>query len=239
MLFMATKKATRTTKTTTKKRSIPARKATVTETPITASDTPGSAMSIGISRKWVITAGVIIVVIALLYVMRSWFVVAFVNGQPITRYALIQELERQGGKQTLNTLVTKALIQQEANKQHVTVSDKEVDNEINKIKASVEKQGQKLDQLLSAQGMTMDALKEQVRTQKLVEKMLGKNIIVTDKEVNDYIEQNKSTFPEGTDPNMMKSQVKDQLRQQKLSTKIQSWLQDLQAKAKINYLVNY
>ena len=40
---------------------------------------------------------IIIVLITLGFLFKGLFVVALVNGQPITRLSLIQELEKQGG----------------------------------------------------------------------------------------------------------------------------------------------
>ena len=42
-----------------------------------------------------------IILIGLLYYNRSLFIVALVNGQPISRIAVVQELEKRNGKQAL------------------------------------------------------------------------------------------------------------------------------------------
>jgi parvulin-like peptidyl-prolyl isomerase len=175
----------------------------------------------------------------LLYYFRSLFVAATINGEPVSRVALVQELEKQGGKQALNTIVTKTLVQQEARKQNVTVSDDEVNAELKKIEDNLKKQGQDLNQVLQIQGLTRDGLEEQIRLQKLVEKMVGKEVTVTDKEVDAYIEQNKASYPEGTDLAKERPNISEQLKQQKLSERIQTWLEKLQKDAKIDYLVNY
>ena len=57
---------------------------------------------------------VIILIAAILFYFKGLFVVALVNGVPITRIAVINELEKQGGKQTLSSLVNQTLILQEA-----------------------------------------------------------------------------------------------------------------------------
>ena len=46
----------------------------------------------------------------------------------------------------------------------------------------------------------MDEFKEQIRVQKLVEKLIGKDIKVTDKEIDDYIEKNKDSIPQDAKP---------------------------------------
>lgn len=175
----------------------------------------------------------------LLYYFRGLFIAATINGEPVSRIALIQELEKQGGKQALNTLVTKTLVMQEARKKNVTVSKDEINAEMKKIEDNLKSQGQNLDQVLQIQGMTRPGLEEQIKLQKMVEKMVGKEITVSAKEVDDYIEKNKATFPEGTDIERERPKVQEQLKQQKLSERIQTWLEKLQKDAKIDYLVTY
>lgn len=180
-----------------------------------------------------------ILIFSALYYFRGLLIAATINGQPISRLSLISELEKQSGKQVLNTLVTKTLIIQEAKNQNINIDKNEVDAEIKKIEENLTKQGQKLDQVLLMQGMTKESLVEQITLQKMVEKMAGKDIQVTDKEINDYLEQNKNSIPEGKKPEEMKEEVRQQLIQQKTSDKFQTWLEELQKKAKINYFVNY
>ncbi len=189
-------------------------------------------------RIFGVIAGIILVG-ALLYTFRSLLVAATVNGQPISRLEVIKELEKQGGKQTMNSIVTKTLILQEARKKNITVSDQEIQDELKKIEKQFSTQGRNLDDLLAAQGMSKTQLTEQIRIQKLIEKILGKDIQVTDKEVQDYIDKNKDALPPNAKPEELKTQVKEQIKQQKLSNKFQTWIADVQKNAKINYIIKY
>lgn len=226
----------------TKKKATPTRKVSPAKQPTVATpvSTPKSKLAIKKEhRPYFIIALVIIIIGILLYLFKGLFIVAMVNGQPVTRLQLIQDLEKQYGKQALNTLVTKALIQQEAKKQGVSVSDKDVQDEIKKIEASLTAQGQSLEQVLSMQGRTKASIVEDIRLQKLVEKMLAKNITISDKEVNDYIEQNKDSLPEASSSATIKEQIREQLKQQKFSLEVNTWMQNLQKNAKTTYFVNY
>lgn len=203
----------------------------------TTSSTPVQPFTI---RKSYVAVGIVIVLIGLtIYLLRGLFVAAVVNGQPISRLRVVQEAEKQSGKQSLNTLVRNTLIGQEAQKQHVTVGDDEVNAEVKKTQDNLKKQGQNIDQVLAMNGMTMDDLKQLIRLDKLVQKMVGKNIKVTDQQVNDYIDKNKDTLPTGQNEAQLKTTVKNQLYQQQLNTKVQAWLTDLQSKAHILYFVQY
>lgn len=180
-----------------------------------------------------------IVILGGLYIAKSLFVAATVNGEPISRFTIIQELEKQGGKQTMGSIITKTLIFQEAKKQNITVSQKEIDDEIKKTEEQFTKQGQKLDDVLLASGLTRKGLEEQMKINTLVEKLIGKDITVSSKEVKDYLEANKDSIPPNANTAELEKTVKEQLRQQKLKTKFDSWIMELQSKANINYFVQY
>lgn len=211
----------------------------------TIASSPVSNMSTSTLRSFKLSKRTLLGIIAivavgwLLYTFKGLLVAATVNGQPITRFELIRELEQQGGKQTLNSLITKTLIQQEAKKQKVTVSDKDIDAEVKQIEGSLSQQGQSLDQALAMQGMTKDVLREQIRIRKIVEKMAAKDVRVTEREVSEYIEKNKDSLPQEGDIESLKKTVTEQLKQQKQSQAIQNWLSNLQSKAKITYFINY
>lgn len=182
---------------------------------------------------------IIVVVLALLFLFRSAFVVAIVNGQPVSRMSYEKQLQAQAGKQVMNSLVTQSLIEQEAAREHVSVSQAELDTQLRTIQNQLASQGQTLDSALAAQGLSQDTFMQQLKLQALVEKMLADKIKVTDAEVNDYITKNQASLPTGESESQIKAQVKTQLQQQKLSSQAQALVQQLQAKAHITYFVSY
>lgn len=182
---------------------------------------------------------IILILAVVLFFTKGLFIVAFVNGQPITRLTLIQELEKQGGKQTLSALVNQTLILQEAKKKNVDVGQKEIGDAAKQIEDNLKKQGQNLDTALIMQGLTRQDFLMQLKIRSLVEKLLADQIKVTDKEISDYIKKNKETLPTNLKEDEIKKGVKQQLEQQKLASKSQEWIASLNKNAKINYFVNY
>lgn len=182
---------------------------------------------------------VIIVLVTLAFLLKGLFVAALVNGQPIARLTLIRELEKQGGKQALSSLVNQTLILQEAKKKNINVSQEEIDKSAKQIEDSLKTQGQNLDTALAMQGMTRQDFLMQLKLRSLVEKLLSDQIKVTDKEVADYIEKNKDTLPTNLKEDEIKKGVLEQLKQQRMASKSQEWLANLTKNAKINYFVNY
>ena len=185
------------------------------------------------SKKTFVILFILIIAGAGLYFLRQWLVVAEVNGQPISRLELYQQLEMQAGQQVLNGLIAKTLIVQEAENKKITVSQKEIDDRVKQLEKVLSKQGETIDQYLKAKRMSKQTFLEEVRIQVIIEKLLGKKIAVSDKEVNEYIEQNKEALPEGVKPEEIKEQVKQELQNQKVQMEIPNLLQDLQKKAKI------
>ena len=57
--------------------------------------------------------------------------------------------------------------------------------------------------------------------------------------MNKYIETNKTSIPEGTDMEVYKGQVREQLQRQKISSEYQTWIEKLKETAKINTFVKY
>ncbi|MBI2028209.1 MAG: SurA N-terminal domain-containing protein [Candidatus Levybacteria bacterium] len=182
---------------------------------------------------------IILVIAGILFYFKGFFIAALVNGQPISRLAIIEELERRDGKNAMTALVNQALIMQEAKKKNIEVNQEEINAASKEIEDSLKKQGQNLDSALTAQGMTRKDFEDQLKIRKLVEKLLANDIKVTDKEINGYIDQNKDLIPKDLKAEEVTASARQQLEQQKLSVKSQEWLASLEKNAKINYFVNY
>lgn len=180
-----------------------------------------------------------IVIAIVLYHFKGLIVAATVNGKPVSRMSVVAQLEKEGGKTVLDNLVTNELVLQEAQKEKVTASPAEITAQISQITENLKAQGQDLNSALAAQGMTQSDLNDQIKLQILVQKMAGKGITVTDKEVSDYFNQNISSYPKGTKLDSVSAQIKSDLEQQKMNTAITSWINNLKSKAKINYFVGY
>lgn len=192
------------------------------------------------NRKVVFFAVIIIAgLLALLFIFKGVFIASIVNGEPIGRLSVIKELEKQGGKATLESLVTKKIITQEVRKRNITISQSDIDKEIKKIEESLKAQGTTLDQVMKTRGMTETELNDQLKLQLSIAEMVGKDVQVSDKEVIDFMTANKAQFPEGTKEEDIKKQSSEQIKQQKLQQKTQEFIKNLQDKAKITNFVQY
>ncbi len=189
------------------------------------------------AKKGAIIAGILIVC-ALLYYCKGFFVAATVDGYPIGRFAVISETEKQAGKTALENLITKKIVESEIARQGIKVSDDEVNAEVTRIENMIKAQGGTLDQALSSQGITRADLLSQIALQKKVEKLVTVKPTVTDSEVKEYISSNKITIPSGKEDSY-RSEIKSQMEQQKMNESITALVTSLKAKASIRYFVNY
>ena len=111
---------------------------------------------------------IFVVVLALAYVLfssKDLFVAATVNGYPLSRVSVVRELEKQGGKQVLDNLISEMLVSQEARKANITVTDADIDAKVSAIKEQMSAQGQDIDALLATQGISQADFRDQIKVQ--------------------------------------------------------------------------
>lgn len=192
-----------------------------------------------ISAKKTVLVLLVVLLLSLGFIFKHWFVVAIVNNKPITRYSLDRDLEKQGGKQVLENKIAEILVSEEAKKQKVTVSSQEIDQKIKDIEKQIEAQGQKLDDFLASQGLTRKDIEKQLVFRVTIEKLLAKEIEISDKEIADYFEKNKSFYPKDTKIEDRKEEIRNGLLQQKLGDKVPVWLEDLKKNSKIYYFLKF
>lgn len=191
------------------------------------------------TKSFVVVIAIFAVFSLAFYMYRGVFVVATVNGSPISRLSVVKELESKAGKSIVETMITKKLIDGEIKKAGIVVSDADIDAEMKKIEDQVSTQGGTLEEALASQGMTVTELRDQIIISKQLEQVLADKVAVTDEEINTYLEENKTLLPKGTNSEDMKNQLREQLKGQKFNTEAEKWVNDLKEKAKIQYFVEY
>ncbi len=183
---------------------------------------------------WPFIAVLLLIIVFLTF--RKFGVAATVNGQPISRLRYWQRLEALDNQRTLQQMTNEMLIKQEATKQKVSVEQSEVDAQIATYEAELTKQGFSLDQALETQSLTRADLENQIRLQKLLEKMSPAPTEVTDEEVKQYITENKEYLPKNSTTIELHNYVKEQLTIEAKNTAMEKWFKELQEQAKIELI---
>jgi foldase protein PrsA len=145
--------------------------------------------------------------------------VAKVGNVSISHPDFLSELESTQGSQTLSQLVQNQLIEYGATKYHITASQSDLDAAL----TSVKQQGNftsdaQLQAALTANHLTMAQLQKNLRTQVLAKKLSERGITVSDKEIQDYYDKNKSQMATaGKTPALkdVKAQISDAIMQSK------------------------
>lgn len=196
-----------------------------------------------LSKKTKITLIVLVCAVLLgilLFTNRGLFIAGLVGGEPISRIEVIQELEKQQGAAVLNRLIDRKLIVQEAEKQKLSVSQEEIDKKKKEIIDQVSGGNEEnFAQILTAQGLTQESFIDELRIQLLVEKMLNEKTQVTDEEFNKFITDNPDLLESAEGGEEARTQLKEQLRQQKLQTEYNTWMETLRNNGTIVRFVNY
>jgi hypothetical protein len=192
-------------------------------------------------RKTIITIAIIAGLAALGVIIHSligFFVAATVGWSPISRYAVIKELETVYGKTALNSLITQKLIDIEAAKQGIVVSQEDIDAEIADIEKQLSAQGQTLEAVLKIEGMTMNDLIEQIIDRKRTEKLVADKTVVSDSDIDEYIKTYSITIPKGQEVSY-REELKEQLESQKLNEAASALIEILKSNSIIRYFGNY
>lgn len=111
--------------------------------------------------------------------------VASVDGKSITREQWMTEMEKQIGREVLRDLVNEQVMEAAAKKYGITVTDDEIDLELALI-ASVEG--------TAHSGLDGETTRQKIRANLILEKVLTKDVVVEDAEIQAYYDENASLY---------------------------------------------
>lgn len=175
----------------------------------------------------------ILIIIAIVGIKFPYFVVvAKVNNTPIFVNEYLGKLNKTAGSQIVDQMVTEALIQQEAKKKGISATSEETDKKIAEIETQFGgKSG--FDTLLESRGLTRDDVRKDIALNLILEKLVGDKIVVSDEEVAEYYKTNKDAFKDQTEEEA-KTQIKENLKGQKLQQEVGKYIEELKSQAKIS-----
>ncbi len=120
---------------------------------------------------------------------------AKIGSETITSTQLRSELEKVGGKSVLGRMIDQEVIRQAAKKQNLTVSDQDVQEELNNFKQQFPSEDA-FNQALANEGMTMEEFKSQVKDRLLLDKLATKDVQVSQEDIKKYYEEHGKEFAE-------------------------------------------
>ncbi|GAX91122.1 peptidylprolyl isomerase [Effusibacillus lacus] len=150
-------------------------------------------------KQWWYTVGGAAVGAAL--VGAIWFfradgtVLATVGDQKITQQQLQTELEKLGGSRVLLQLINEQVVEQAAKKNKIVVSDQEIEPELARLKKQFPSEEQ-FKQSLEMDGITVDQLKDQIRSHILLVKLASKDVQITEEDLKKHYEEHGKEYGE-------------------------------------------
>ncbi|MEH7494620.1 peptidylprolyl isomerase [Neobacillus niacini] len=123
-------------------------------------------------------------------------VVAKVDGEAISKDELYDVMVEQYGAATVEQLIADKIVATEAKKEKVTITDEELNKEVDKLKESYGGEDV-FNQMLESNNTTLNVLKEDLKNYLTIRKLLEPQIEITDEELQTYFEENKDSFGEG------------------------------------------
>ncbi len=192
------------------------------------------------SRRTVFIALIVaaVLIVAGLASAQGLIVAATVNGSPISRLAVISELENRGGSDALNDLIGKKLIDDEAQKKNIVIAAEELDGELKVIESQISSMGSTFEEQLAQQGLTKEDVRDQITTHLKLEKLLADQAQVSEEEIDAFVKAQKITLPT-EDVAAARTKISEQIREDKVAELSDQFVADLRGKANITYYVTY
>lgn len=119
--------------------------------------------------------------------------VAKVDGEKILQAELDDALREQYGTEVLETLIANKMVELEAKKLGVTVSEDSIQSEYEELMESYGGE-EALQEALEANGLTEKSVKENIRIYQLTKNVIATGIDITDEEVAQYFDNNKESY---------------------------------------------
>ncbi|MGI6484312.1 MAG: SurA N-terminal domain-containing protein [Candidatus Dojkabacteria bacterium] len=174
--------------------------------------------------------------------LNNDYSVAVVNGQRISKAKWHETLENAYGASIADTLINDSIIEKEAKKMEVKVTEEEIQDKLDTVIKRIG--GEEAYQAaLKASNVTEKELREQLKTQSLYTKVIGPEVKYTDDDLKEFFNQYSSIiFPTETEALEEGEQLdyekhKEETKEQYLISQVQSIQADWLAEKRTEYKI--
>jgi len=119
--------------------------------------------------------------------------VASVNGENINKAELYDLMVKQSGQQALDSLISQKIVDFEAEKQGIAVSEEDIQKEMEQYYKNYGGE-EAFIQTLAASGYTLDDIKKDMILTVKIKKLMEPRISISEDEIKAYFEENKASF---------------------------------------------
>lgn len=147
------------------------------------------------NRKLVFIIAVLIIAIGIFLssAISKDKAIAKINGEAISKNELYDVMVEQYGAATVEQLIADKIVASEAKKEKITITDEELNEEVDKLKESYGGE-EVFDQMLASNNTTLEVLKEDLKNYLTLRKLIEPQIEITDDELKAYFDENKDTL---------------------------------------------
>lgn len=172
---------------------------------------------------WIVGAIIIaaIIVVAMITSSAKNETVATVAGEKITKVDLYNALVKDYGPATVDTLIADKIVELEAAKQNISVSDQEIQKELNTLYAQYGGEAALKEQLKSS-GSSIEAVQADIVKYIETKKLIEPTVKITDQEIQAYFEQNKDSFAQKEQVEASHILVKDKATAEEVLKKLKN-----------------
>lgn len=166
-------------------------------------DSRGGAYQKPLSKRRLKTKPILTIIFILLLGNVFWFslwlisqskgtggdeIVATIDDEHITRQQWMAAMENRYGKETLQTLVNETVMEKAAEKYDIDVTEEEIDLELALVRSAQEFTE------MTTYNFDEKVLRQSIRAQLILEKVLTKDIIIEEQNVKAYYDENQSLY---------------------------------------------
>jgi foldase protein PrsA len=166
-----------------------------------------------------ITAFLLALVVFLSFAFVKEDAVAKFDGESISKEDLYNEMVEQYGAATVDQIISDKIVAAEAKKQRITITTKEVNEELDQLKESYGGEDA-FNQVLESNNTTLAALKDDITDYLTLRKILEKEIDISDEELQTYFEENKDSLGEAEQVKASHILVEDENKAKELKAKL-------------------
>ncbi|MGP7819116.1 peptidylprolyl isomerase [Niallia sp. 01092] len=167
----------------------------------------------------ILGAVLIALVIGAVYLVKKDDAAATVGGEKITKNELNEALNKQYGAATLDSLIADKVVDLEAEKEKIKITDKEKKEELNKLMESYGGEEAFNTALKSNNASKADIEEQMVRYLK-IKKLLAPRVKITDDEIKSYFNENKAALAQAEQVEASHILVKDEKTAKEVKKKL-------------------